>query len=312
MFPASDRSAGLAAMILVMLGLWAADASAQELVPRAYWPAPKGTNALVLGYQYTTGDVVTDATLPIRGVYSRISYAQVTYQRTLDLFDRTANLQINLPYTWGTTNGTYQGDPVRRELSAMSDMRIQLSVNLRGAPSMSPAEFQTMRANPRTIVGASIAVQPPTGAYESDRLLNTGTNRWSVKPALGVIWPVRPRWLLEFDAGVWFFGDNDDFLGATREQEPIYSAEFHVVKRIRPGFWASLDLNHYRGGQTEIDGERRADSQINSRAGATLVFPFRGSQAIRVSYSTGIETRSGGDYDSYMLSYLVAWRARPG
>jgi hypothetical protein len=27
------------------------------------------------------------------------------------------------------------------------------------------------------------------------------------------------------------------------QQDPILSSELHLVKRIRPGFWASLDLN---------------------------------------------------------------------
>ena len=28
-------------------------------------------------------------------------------------------------------------------------------------------------------------------------------------------WPMRLTWLFELEAGVWLFGDNDDFLGAT-------------------------------------------------------------------------------------------------
>jgi hypothetical protein len=295
------------AVAIAVLGLWASSAAAQELTPRAYWPAPKGTNLVVLGYQYSSGDIITDPTLPIDGVDSRINYAQVTYQRTLSLFDRSANIQVNLPYTWGATEGTYEGDPVKRDLSGMSDMRFLLSVNLRGAPSMDKAGFQVLRKNPKTIIGASILVQAPTGGYDEDKLLNTGTNRWSVKPALGVIWPIYPTWLLEFDVGVWFFGDNDEFLGVTREQDPIYSGEFHVVKRFKPGFWASLDMNYYRGGQTNVDGIDRGDLQRNSRIGATAVFPFKPRHAIRASYNTGISTNSGGDYDTYILNYAYVW-----
>ena len=32
--------------------------SAQELAPRAYWPAPVGTNVAVLAYQRNSGDIV--------------------------------------------------------------------------------------------------------------------------------------------------------------------------------------------------------------------------------------------------------------
>jgi len=287
--------------------LWTATAAAQELVPRAYWPAPKGTNLLVVGYQYSTGDIVTDASLPIAGVDSKINYAQVTYQRTLSLFDRTANIQFNLPYTWGTTEGVVEGEYVRREISALSDARFQLSINLRGAPSMSAAEFQALRAKPRTIIGASILIQPPTGDYETDKVINAGTNRWSIKPAIGVIWPMRPTWLLEFALGAWFFTDNDEFVGTTRQQDPIYSGELHLVKRFKPGFWASLDLNYYAGGRTAVGQELRADLQRNSRFGATVFFPIKAGHAIRASYNTGVVTDSGGDYDTYNLSYAHIW-----
>ena len=191
----------------------------------------------------------------------------------------------------------------------MADARIRLSVNLRGAPSMDASGFQALRANPRTLVGASLLVQAPTGGYDPDRLINAGTNRWAVKPALGVIWPVRPTLLLEFEIGAWVFGDNDDFfMDTTRQQDEIFSAEFHLVKRIRPGFWASLDLNYYAGGRTTVGNERRSDRLKNSRLGGTVLFPFNNQHALRIGLSTGIVTESGGDFENFTFSYLYAWR----
>ena len=69
-------------------------ATAQELVPRAYWPAPVGTNVFVLGYQRNTGDIVIDPSLPVTGVESNIDYLQVSYQRSFDLFGRSASAQF--------------------------------------------------------------------------------------------------------------------------------------------------------------------------------------------------------------------------
>ena len=100
---------------------------------------------------------------------------------------------------------------------------------------MTPPEFQELRRSPHPILGASLKVQAPTGHYEADKLINVGTNRWSAKAELGYILPVKPKWLLEFEFGTWFFGDNDEFLGVTREQEPIFSFQFHLVKRFKPG-----------------------------------------------------------------------------
>jgi hypothetical protein len=295
-------------LALPIIGFWSATALAQELAPRAYWPAPKGTNLLVVGYQLSRGDVVTDPSLPITGVESTTNFAQVTYQRTLSLFGRTSNLQFNLPYTWGSTEGFAEGEFRSRSISAFSDARMRLSINLRGAPTMDMAAFQALRAKPRTIVGVSVLVQAPTGGYEPDKLINASSNRWSIKPAIGVIWPMRPTWLLEFEFDAWFFGDNDEFLGTTRQQDPILSGEVHLVKRIRPGFWASLDATYYFGGRTTIGEGLRDDQQQNSRFGATVLLPFKRRHAIRVSLSTGLTTTAGGDFENFSLSYAYVWR----
>ena len=262
---------------------------------------------LVIGYQGSSGDVVTDPSLPITGVEADIDFAQVTYQRTLSLLDRTANLQLNVPYTRGLAEGFAEGEFRSRQFSALADARFRLSVNLRGAPSMDAAGFQALRANPRTIIGASVLILAPTGGYEPDKLVNAGSNRWAVKPAFGAIWPIRSTWLLEFDLGVWIYGDNKEFLGTTRKQKPMFAGEFHLVKRIRPGFWASLDATYYAGGQTTVGGNERDDRQENSRLGGTMLFPFKGRYAIRASYSTGIVTTIGGDFDNFSLSFVYVW-----
>jgi len=281
--------------------------SAQELTPRAYWPMPTGTNVLVLGYQHNTGDIVIDPSLPIVGVESRIDYLQATYQRAFSLFGRSASAQISVPHANGLTRGVVDGEFLQRKTVGLTDARARLAINLAGAPAMDAAGFAALRAQPRPIIGASLLVQAPTGEYDSDRLLNLGTNRWSIKPALGMIMPLHRTWLFEVELGAWFFGDNDDFLGETRQQDPIFSAEMHLVKRIRPGFWASLDLNYYTGGETRVGNDFNDDLQRNGRAGLTLVFPFKGRQALRGSFSTGIKTRSGGDFEMYSLSWMYAW-----
>ena len=282
-------------------------AAAQELAPRAYWPAPVGTNVAVLSYQRNSGDILIDPSLPITGVESEIDYLQVGYQRFFGLFGRTAAAQLSLPYADGFTEGAVEGEFQRRNTTGFTDARLRLMINLRGAPAMDAGGFQALRADPQTIIGASLLIQAPTGAYDSDRLINLGTNRWALKPALGMIVPLRPTWLFEIELGAWFFGDNDDFLGETRKQDPILSTEIHLIKRIRPGFWASLDANYYTGGETRIGDEFRDDLQRNARAGFTLVFPIRRRHALRAGFSTGISTRSGGDFEMYSLSWAYAW-----
>lgn len=282
-------------------------ALSQELVPRAYWPSPNGVNVFVLGYQRNTGDIITDASLPVSGVESEIDFLQLSYQRTFSAWGRTATVQLSLPYSEGRTEGFVEAEFVRRDVAGMGDARARFAINLKGAPSMDIAGFQGLRQNPETIVGFSLLVQAPTGEYESDKVINVGTNRWSAKPAFGVIWPIRPTWLLEFEIGAWFFGENTDFLGDTRKQDPILSSALHLVKRIRPGFWMSLDANFYEGGETRIGNDKAGNLQRNSRIGLTAVFPMKSGHALRGSLSTGAVTKSGGDFEILSLAYIYVW-----
>jgi hypothetical protein len=293
---------------IVLLLAAGGPAAAQDLTPRTYWPAPNGTQLFVFGYAHQTGDVVTDPSIPITGVDSRIDSAVLAYQQTIDLFGRTGNFQLEVPYVDGTTTGMVSNEPGRRDVSGFGDIAATLTINLLGAPSMSPADFQELRQQPRPILGASLKIVAPTGEYEADRLINIGTNRWAARLQLGYIRPLSRKWLLEISAGAWFFEDNDEFLGVTREQDPIAALNFHLVRRFSPGFWGSVDLNYYLGGHTTIDGERRADLQRNSRLGFSIAYPFRRRHGVKLGISEGVVTESGGDFRTITLNYVYRIR----
>ena len=278
---------------------------AQELSPRAYWPTPKGTKVAVAGYSYSFGDVLTDPSLPIAGLDSRIHVGLIAYLQTLSLCGRTANILVELPYIWGKTKGTFEGEPRSRDFSGIADIGITLSANLFGAPSMNPEQFRELRRNPHPILGASVKVLIPTGFYETDKLINVGANRWAIKTELGYMIPLENKWLLEIEGGVWFFTDNDEFLGMTRKQDPVFAGELHLVRRFKPGFWAALDVNFFSGGRSTVGGKPSADLQQNSRIGGTIVYPFAGRHALKAGFSMGIATESGGDFKSLLLTYQI-------
>ena len=79
------KSGVRAVLACCAIGLLAAPAAAQELSPRAYWPAPEGTRLLFVGYAYSSGDVVTDPSLPLAGVDSRLNTGLLGYLQTNSL-----------------------------------------------------------------------------------------------------------------------------------------------------------------------------------------------------------------------------------
>jgi hypothetical protein len=296
-------------LFALMIILFAAPSAAQELSPRAYWPAPRGTGVAIIGYSYSAGDVITDPSLPITGVDSKISTSIVAYFQTLSLLGRTSNVVLELPYVWGNTVGEVEGKPARRDFSGPGDIGITLSMNLMGAPTMTAKEFQELRKNPRPILGASLKLLAPTGEYEKDKLINISTNRWAAKTEVGFMVPFRAKLHLEWELGVWFFGDNNDyFMNTTREQNPIFAGEIHLVWRFKAGFWSSLQFNYFQGGQNTIDGAAQADILRESNFGGTLVWPFLGRHALKAAFTSGLFTELGSDYTSLLLSYSVRLR----
>jgi hypothetical protein len=282
--------------------------TAQELTPRAFWPAPVGVRVAVVGYSLAFGDVLFDPSIPLYGVDSRVNTTILAYLQYFSLAGRTANVLVELPYSWGTTKGFIGDTPAQGSFSGVGDVGVTLALNLLGAPSMTPKDIQEFRASPRPIVGASFKVIAPVGRYDSRRLLNVGANRWSAKAELGLIIPLRPTWLLEFDGGGWFFGDDNDFVAGKSEQEAILAAQAHLVKRFKPGFWLSLNVNYFTGGRQTIDGNRLGDVQRNSRFGGTFAMPFGGRHAVKVGYSRGAVTEFGSDFRRFLVTYQVLLR----
>jgi hypothetical protein len=54
--------------LLVLVAVTAKTASGQEMEPRAYSPAPIGTQFVLLGYAHQSGDVLLDSSLPLKDV----------------------------------------------------------------------------------------------------------------------------------------------------------------------------------------------------------------------------------------------------
>jgi hypothetical protein len=280
----------------------------QKLAPRAYWPAPEGTKVLSLGISYQHGDVLVDPSLPVVDLDARIVGLQGGYLEVFSLMGRTASLGLVVPFLDASFEGVVEGDPARRDVQGAGDVTITLGLNLLGAPSMTIEEFQTFRRNPRPILGLSIELQLPTGKYESEKYINLGGNRWAINPEIAYLYPMGHGYVLEMVAGGWFYGDNNDFVGTIRQQDPLFAMEFHLVRRQRGPFWTSLDATFYTGARTEVEGESQDDRQRNIRGGITIAFPLKRGHLLRFAGSTSLKTAAGGKYNSYLLAYAKAWR----
>jgi hypothetical protein len=159
------------------------------------------------------------------------------------------------------------------------------------------------------LVGASLQVSVPSGQYDESKLVNIGTNRWFFKPEVGISKALGP-WTLDAQAAATFFTDNGEFFrGNTRAQDPIYSLQGHVIYGIRSGIWGSLDVTHFSGGRTTINGKLNEDLQQNWRVGGTLAFPVDARNSIKLYASSGVSSRTGNNYDLIGIAWQYRWGA---
>jgi hypothetical protein len=287
-------------------------AGAQELEPRAYTAAPTGVNFLLVAGGRSTGGVVVDPSLPVDDVQAAIESVGLGLGRTVNLFGRTGLILAVVPYAWGHVSGSVGEETRRITRSGLPDPRVKLSVNLLGGRALTPREFA--RATRSTIVGVSLAVAPPLGQYTGSKLINLGSNRWAVKPEIGVSHAIG-RWTIEGYSGLVVFSTNHEFYtgASVRTQAPVVALQAHVSYTLRRQLWAAFDATWYSGGTTTVNGTQKGDLQRNSRIGGTLSFPIGRQQSIKFSGSTGATTRIGADFRTFGAAWQLTWFDRsPG
>ena len=167
-------------------------------------------------------------------------------------------------------------------------------------------------ANPDedTIIGAGLVVVAPTGTYDNERLINLGSNRWSVRPQLGVSHRFG-RWTVEGIGALWILGDNDDFFGGSQTtQENLWALKADVVYSFRPGMWVGVGAAYGEGATRRVDSVVTNTLQRNWRYGGTFAYAFRPQHGISVSVISGLTTGAGADFDSFGFAYQYLWGGR--
>ena len=280
-------------------------ATAQQLEPRAYSPAPIGLNFFGLGFLYTTGGVVTDLASPLQNVQARVYTVAPYYGRTFGLFGRLANVTVSTPFAEANVHGDVQDVGRSIDRAGLLDPQLRFAVNLLGGPALTPQQFRQHK--PETTLGASITVNAPFGQYDSAKLINLGTNRWACKPELGLSHPAGD-WTFEVYAGVWLFEANNNFFGGqVRRQDPLASYQAHIVYEVLTHMWVAADFTYYSGGETRLNGKPQDDRQGNSRGGLTLSLPVRHDQSLKLTWARGVSTRIGSNFDTMGVAWQWVW-----
>lgn len=295
----------LPALALVLAIAWPSSSGAQELEPRAYSNTPVGMNFLIAGYAWQSGDVLTDPSAPIENAKVTVHNAVLAYARSFGLLGRSAKFDLVLPWGWADGSASLGGNFYERKIQGLVDPRLRFSWNLAGAPAMELEEYRAWRQD--FIVGVSLSVFLPLGQYDSDKLLNLGTNRWTFRPEFGVS-KALGNFVLEGAAGISLYTDNTDYFGGqTREQDPLITLQGHLLYNFPYSIWLAFDATFYAGGRATIDGVAAADQLENARVGGTLALPLGRHFSLKLYGSTGAYTSTGSDFDIAGAAIQYRW-----
>lgn len=301
------RVRATAAALLAATSVWASAAHAQSMEPRAYSNTPVGINFLLAGYDYGEGEVGFDPSVPITDAHLHTDTEIFAYGHTLSLWGDAAKIDVALPLVSLAGNALVAGQPRERDIAGLGDPIFKFALNFIGAPALSLKQFQDYHQD--LIVGASLKITAPYGQYDSTRLVNIGSNRWSFKPELGISKAMDP-WTFDLYTGVTFYTANNDFLnGGTVRQDDIFSAQAHVMRSFSHGIWVALDATYYWGGRTTVNDHRTDTLQANSRFGATVALPISRHQSLKLYTAAGTSTRTHSNFNDSGIFWQYRWGA---
>lgn len=277
-------------------------ARAQGDGPRSQLLLPTGINLVVPAYLDLSGNLNFGQTILLPEAKIDSSIWVVTYTRAFSLGGRYAQFWIN-PIAGSIDGRATATDPrsgqrvtVNVSESGLADPVLSFKLGLVGTPALALAEF--VKTPQEFQLSAFVSVTPPWGDYDSDRLLNLGTNVFALRVGAPMVFPLgdpKAPFFLELFPSVAFYDDNDDPSGGAtkREQDPLFMVESHLSHNFTSKFWASLDLRYRNGAETTTDGV--ADDNAQDVLGGGVSFGYSLTKFLSMQASYGdVLTESDG------------------
>jgi hypothetical protein len=287
----------LKATLAVTMAAAATPALAVDDGPRAYFPLPAGTNVINVIGLFESSNSSLDPATAIKGANLDLNVGVLQYTRTLNIGGQSAALVAALPFGEVSGEATLEGplgnlsQTFETSSSGIGDLNLGAIIGLVGSPALTREQF--VQHKPGFSMGAMLWVTAPTGAYDPDKLINFGTNRWAIRLGAPLGWAIGGSYLspnlttIEFVPSVTFFTVNEDpFRADRRTQSALFRLESHITHNFSRAFWASIDLTANSGGATQTDGIDDDNNKTWAGAGISLGMNFSPALGAYVTYGS--------------------------
>ena len=227
-------------------------ASAQ-VPPRFYWKSLEGGNAVPLIYMDMSGNAnpldPSHTVIPESSFDAKIALGG--YARTFSVFGRSGIAAALLPMGRVSGSGSVLGRTFNQTATGFGDPTLEFVVNLLGPDPIRNIP-DMLRYEPGFSLDFLFDVIVPIGEYDNAEVLNLGQNRWMGRVGAPIVWQLGDwvpgrRTTLELLPSIWFFGDNDDFVGRNLSTDPKLQVEGHLTRDFHQNFWGSVDMNWVLG-----------------------------------------------------------------
>jgi hypothetical protein len=300
--------------IMLAMGALCPPQALAQMPARFYWKTLSDGNAVPLIVNSLRGNTnpFDPAHLVTAGADFDATLAMPGFARTFSLFDRSAMAAIIEPVGRISGEVTVAGHTFDQSVSGFGDPTLEFDINVIG-PKAQKNIPDALRYEPGFSVDLLTDLAFPIGEYDSSQPLNIGQNRWYGRVGAPIIWQLGPwvpgkRTTLEFLPAVWFFGNNDDYVGQTMKTDPMFQLDGHLTRDFTEHLWGSFDTVWYTGGQATIDGVS-GEKLNNLGLGFTLGYSINDNLSLTFGYKSTIHDDDPGDLqmDAFMVTLVYGW-----
>jgi hypothetical protein len=284
----------------------ACSAYAQFTEAHNYDNTPVGVNQLKLSYAYVHANASLDPSLIVAGANFNLNQGNISYTRYFGFVHRLVWVQASVPLA--SLSGSVSGTTIHGSVSGTGDSSYAVSALLKGGPALTVEQFENYR--PTTTVGMTLTISAPTGQYNSSKLLNLGSDRWSFKPEIALSHPfgTEKRWECDAYANASFFTDNRSYHGVEiLRQQPLPGIEGHISYSFTNNLWASLDTRYSFRGVTLVNNENQNNSQQNFILGGEVSVSLNAQNSLIFQFAKAVVHQNGPALTGFAVKYSFGW-----
>jgi hypothetical protein len=291
---------------VALLTLHAREACAQFTDPRNYDNTAIGINQLEFNYAYLHANASIDTSLIVTGANLDLNQGTIDYKRYFGFLHRLMWLEAAVPVAG--LGGSVSGTTIQGSTTGAGDSSYQVAMLFKGGPALTVVEFQNHR--PTTTLGGSFTITAPTGLYNSNRILNLGSDRWSFKPEIAFTHPfgAEQHWEFNAYANVAFYTDNTSYHGKQiLGQDPIPGFEGHISYSFSNSIWASVDARYSSRGTTFLNNLSQNNRQQNFILGSEMGISLSSRNSLLLEFAKAVAHHNGPALVGFSVRYDYTW-----